>query len=774
MKTNNFGGIEKKRFINGLFLVVILCSLLIIRTLGAAPAMEPTAEAAPKQSDEIQKTIAILEDDEKRAEVVKLLRLMELLNSEKAAAAPEEAEETESTAPPSGFKAYLQNLAGGAVRGLSVSGIALEQSALEFRQVMKALSAPEAADLWRPYVLKTFAWGILCLLGTHIVLRKFNKIPAFQPTLAGRLKAALKYGLLVGGPNLVLIITLLALPGLSTTTRGVTVDMATGFTFIHAFMQHFFINLAGLYIFLRVVSILFERNAQGHALIDIHPVLARHFQHSFKILAVYLACFVFFKETFLENFVTGILYSIALIALVLPVSIYLTIRLRELNRLFFTIGEAEATAAGSEKNETAPAYESGVPRKPDLDFRADLFIKRHWSTIAVAVVWILAFIFLLNPADASDRFVGRSVATLVIIGLAGLTIKIARLLMARFVSHNTDSGRIFLLNLDNLANAVVWLGTAGLLLATWGLPLERIIRNDITRDIIGRALTIFITLAALTVFMRYSRIVTAWLLSVPNLARNRNWRTMTPLALTAARALAIFITMVVILERLGVNIGPILAGAGILGLGVGMGAQSLVKDIINGLSILLMDTLSVGDYVTIAGQSGTVDNVGLRTIRLRDGAGNLIVVPNSTVDSIVNMTRDYSQDLIEFITPFDADPDEMLKMATDVAQDLSDDPDWLIYMYSPVQVVGIVGFDQNGTTIRMKINTTAGTQWLVGRELRLRLKRRMLQMDIKSTWFGQNVFLFNGDPECRVPAAGPAPAKGGPPAGSRDKPCDGK
>jgi small conductance mechanosensitive channel len=235
---------------------------------------------------------------------------------------------------------------------------------------------------------------------------------------------------------------------------------------------------------------------------------------------------------------------------------------------------------------------------------------------------------------------------------------------------------------------------------------------------------------------------------------------MTPLALTAVRALAVFTGVVVILERLGVNVGPILAGAGILGLGVGMGAQSLVKDVINGISILMMDTLSVGDYVTIGGRSGTVETVGLRTIRLRDAAGNLTVVPNSSVDTIVNMTRDYSQDLIEFTVPYDANPDDMLKLAGEVARSLSDDRDWQRYLMSPVDLMGVTAFDANGTTIRLKINTTAGNQWTVGRELRLRLKRKMLEAGYTSPWFGQSVFVLPGDSKYAAPRKNPGENNG--------------
>ena len=744
MNARCFAKIDKNFLQAAIWGAVVIFLLLVSQSLAAAP------ESTPEQENraDLQKTITLLEDDEKRAEVIKILRLLSELNVEEQTAA-HAADENASPAEPatqSGLKAYVRNQASSLIKNLSVADIAFKQALTEFLKIMKTLAAPEVVELWRPYVLEISSWGLGCLLAIFLLTRKFGRITSFEPTLGGRAKAVLKYCLLMGGPNLVLIAALLVLPNLSPTAKGVTADMAIGFSFIHSVVLHFFINMSGLYIYLRMIAALFRRNDQGNAIIDIHPVLARHFLHSSKVFAIYFACLVFVKIILLEHFAMGILYSLTIVVLTLPLPVYLTFRILKLQQLVFIVQEAEATADVDEPA-LSPPDETNIQRKPNLDFRADIFLKRHWAAIANIGIWTLASISLLNPRDASDRFVSRLAITLAIIVLATLTIKAARLAMARFIAYDTEHGRRFLLNIDSLANVTVWLIASILTLLTWGLPLGELIYNDIVRDIAGRGLTIIIILTALVVFMRFSRVATEWILSVPDLGRNRNWRTVAPLISTAMRALAVFTTIVVILERLGVNVGPILAGAGILGLGVGMGAQSLVKDVINGLSILLTDTLSVGDYVTIAGQSGTVENVGLRNIRLRDASGNLIVVPNSSIDSIVNMTRDYSQDVVEFTVPCDADPDEMLNMAAEVAQEISNDPDWRIYMTTPVAVIGIVNFNEAGTTIRLKNFTTAGNQWMVSRELRLRLKRRMLQMNIKSTQFGRSVFLINREHE---------------------------
>ena len=714
-------------------------------------AEETSGSKPPTQPDEIQRTIDLLEDDQRRRELVTLLKLLAALDEEKAEAVLKQAGagELEEPRPDPGnrgaLKTALSGLAEEAWRDVSASGSGLRQSWRAMKNVLKALQAPIAVEMWRPYLFKIFVWGLICLLATFIIIKKFGKLPEACDTwdFYSRFKAVIKYILIVAGPNLVLILSLLALPQLSTTAPGVTADLGIGFSFIHAFIQHFFVNLSILYITLEFAKVLFTPGQSGHSVVNVHPVLSRHFMHSLRVTAIYLACLVFFKETFMEHFVSGSLYAVLMTALTLPLPIYLTARLTKLRRLVHAVSEAEASAAMDEEPDKSGRAAEAAP-KPRLDYQVDLLIKKHWTPLSIAVVWGLWLLSLINPVDTSERFVGRLIISLSLLGLAATGVTLLRRTMLRFVSRDTENGRRLLLHVDLLTNILTWIVLGGAVVTIWGLPLDSLLGNAVIRNISGRALAIVVVIVALTVFVKFSRVATEWLLSSPDLARNRNWRTMTPLVLTAVRALAVFMGVVVILERLGVNIGPILAGAGILGLGVGMGAQSLVKDVINGISILLMDTLSVGDYVTIGGKSGTVEIVGLRSIRLRDPAGNLTVVPNSAVDTIVNMTRDYSQDLVEFTVPYDADPDAMLNMAREVADELSRDRAWKPSLTSPVGVVGITAFDANGTTIRLKVNTTAGDQWAVGRELRLRLKRRMLRDGIKSTWFGQNVFYFKG------------------------------
>lgn len=731
----------------------------------AAPQAETDAPPPAAESAEIQKVINILQDDQKRGDMITLLKLLATLDQERAREIINGAEsggtdQTRAAAEPGSVEAALSGLAERAWRNIGSTGAGLRQSWREARNVFDALRSPLGVEMWRPYLLKIFIWGLVCLLGVFFIVKKFGGLPETCPDqpFNERLKMAVKYVLTVAGPSLALIVSLLAIPGLSSTAPGVTADMALGFSLIQSFVQHFFINLSALYIFLEMVKTIFTPGSGGRSVAGLHPVLSRHLMRSLRVLAIYLAVLVFFKETFMEHFAGGSLFLVLTIALTLPIPAYLTARLTRFSRLVHAVGEAEASAAMDEEEPAGPEDDLDAPPRPRLDYQADLMFKKHWAAIAVLAVWGLWFLFLFNPMDTGIHYAVRLLVSLMLAGLAALGLVLTRQALLRFISQDSDNGRRLLLHVDLLLNVLMWPTLAAVVIVLWGAPLSRLLESDVARDILGRALAIALVAVALVVFVKFSRAATEWLLSSPDLSRNRNWRTITPLVLTAVRALAVFTGLVVILERLGVNVGPILAGAGILGLGVGMGAQSLVKDLINGVSILLADTLAVGEYVAIGGKSGTVESVGLRSIRLRDVSGNLTVVPNSLVDTIVNMTRDYSQDIVEFNVPYDADPDAMLRMAREVADELSRDRDWRDRLTDPVSVVGITAFDSDGTTIRMKLNTTAGDQWSVGRELRLRLKRRMLREGITSTWYGRNIVYFkqHEEDEAAGPPAEPA------------------
>ena len=179
-----------------------------------------------------------------------------------------------------------------------------------------------------------------------------------------------------------------------------------------------------------------------------------------------------------------------------------------------------------------------------------------------------------------------------------------------------------------------------------------------------------------------------------------------------------------ILNEIGIAIGPILATAGIGGLAVGFGAQTIVKDVIAGLFLLVEDRIRVGDIVQISGRSGIVEAIHLRTIQLRDEAGNVHVIPNGTVDVVTNMTRDFSRWVAEIRVGIQADLDQVYATLRAVGDELRQDAALAKYVLDPLEILGLESIGGGLIVVKARITTQAGKQWKIGRELNRRIKQR--------------------------------------------------
>jgi small conductance mechanosensitive channel len=178
-----------------------------------------------------------------------------------------------------------------------------------------------------------------------------------------------------------------------------------------------------------------------------------------------------------------------------------------------------------------------------------------------------------------------------------------------------------------------------------------------------------------------------------------------------------------VLHHVGVNITPILAGVGILSLAVGFGAQTLVKDVINGLFILVEDSIAVGDVVTIRGTGGLVEAVNVRTIRLRDLQGSVHIIPNSQVDMITNMTMDYSYYALDVRVAYREDTDAVVAALQEIDAEMRADPTFAADMLAPIEILGVDQFTDSAVVIKARLKTKPIKQWSVGREFNRRMKK---------------------------------------------------
>jgi small conductance mechanosensitive channel len=183
------------------------------------------------------------------------------------------------------------------------------------------------------------------------------------------------------------------------------------------------------------------------------------------------------------------------------------------------------------------------------------------------------------------------------------------------------------------------------------------------------------------------------------------------------------LTLLEIMAELGVNLAPFLAAAGIGGLAVGFGAQTLVKDLISGFFLLLENQVRVGDVVLIGGTGGLVESMGFRTLTLRDLYGNVHVIPNGSVERVTNMTRDYSRYVFDIGVSYREDPDEVMAVIGEVGDEILRDPEFAPDILEPLEMLGVDRFAESAMIIRCRITTKPIKQWRVGREFNRRLKK---------------------------------------------------
>jgi small conductance mechanosensitive channel len=206
--------------------------------------------------------------------------------------------------------------------------------------------------------------------------------------------------------------------------------------------------------------------------------------------------------------------------------------------------------------------------------------------------------------------------------------------------------------------------------------------------------------------------------------REQRGQTISQLLRSVGKALLVALAVLLSLNVF-IDIKPLLAGAGILGLAVSFGAQSLVKDVISGFFFLIEGQFAVGDVIEIAGKSGVVERMTLRIVMLRDLQGILHMIPNGQISTVSNMTRGWSRAVVDVGVAYGTDVDKALEIFRHEAARMAGDLPWQADLDGPPEVVGVNELGDSQVTIRTLFRTLPGKQWGVGREFRRRIKNRL-------------------------------------------------
>lgn len=274
-----------------------------------------------------------------------------------------------------------------------------------------------------------------------------------------------------------------------------------------------------------------------------------------------------------------------------------------------------------------------------------------------------------------------------------------------------------------LVRLAVGAGVLVVVLGLWGIDARAWLSGEAGARLVRLALVIIIATALVEISgFIIKRLIGGFARRSTDPRRAAQLNTLGPILTGCAQTVLVVVGGLTILTELGLKVGPILASAGVLGIAVGFGAQTLVKDFLTGLFLIAEDVVSVGDNVQIAGSSGVVEAMTLRTIRLRDANATLHIFPYSEAQVIHNRTKVFSSYLAEIPISYDSDLDQALAVIRKVGDELRADPAFKTLITKPFEVMGVDRLADNAVYIQARFVTEPRAQWQVGREFNRRLK----------------------------------------------------
>ena len=239
------------------------------------------------------------------------------------------------------------------------------------------------------------------------------------------------------------------------------------------------------------------------------------------------------------------------------------------------------------------------------------------------------------------------------------------------------------------------------------------------------------------------------------LERAKRARTLGTVLTNITTALVIVVATLMILNEFGVNTSAAVTGAGIVGVALGFGAQTLVRDLIGGFFLILENQVRVGDVVAINGIGGLVEAINLRTTILRDEEGTVHVIPNGAINTLANRSMHFSFYVVNLPLAYGEDTDKVSAILREVGDELQRDDAYMPFILEPLDVIGVDAFEETAVRLKARIKTAPLKQWFVGRELRRRLKKKLEERGVE-LWSPQKTVAVNSPLVRKPPSSGPA------------------
>lgn len=345
----------------------------------------------------------------------------------------------------------------------------------------------------------------------------------------------------------------------------------------------------------------------------------------------------------------------------------------------------------------------------------------------------------MSSLNWQDAAVGLGLALVIAVVIGQLAARVVRfgLVAATGKSEGSSFRDPIQRRPIRVARAIVFLATMVLITPpilealgvdlSYGIPLERAtawLFEESLRVVLIAVLAYFAIRVAVLSIDHFEQVVTK---RTKNSEHQREFaerlHTIGGLIKNAVNVLVVSAAVLMVLQEFGINIAPVLTAAGIGGLAIGFGAQNLVRDVISGFFLILEDQIHVGDVVSVDGTSGLVEAVKLRTIVLRDLSGTVHVIPNGSITTLSNMTKEFSYYVIDVGVAYKEDTDHVVDVLHEVGQELQSNEAFGRNILAPLEILGVNDFADSAVTIKIRIKTLPMKQWMVGRELRRRIKK---------------------------------------------------
>ncbi|WP_051564654.1 mechanosensitive ion channel domain-containing protein [Desulfovermiculus halophilus] len=355
-------------------------------------------------------------------------------------------------------------------------------------------------------------------------------------------------------------------------------------------------------------------------------------------------------------------------------------------------------------------------------------LSRIWHIAVLAYFLAILNISILRPGDALPVVMLATVKTLVFVGI-GLILSgiLSQLIGRRIVLTEELRDKIPLLetrlnayipNILKVIRAVILAAVVLFILDAWGLfDVGSWYASPGGRNLIGKVFSVAVILiVALAVWVALASVIEHFL--NPRAGRGEPTARAKTLISLFRNALAItlmIMTGMIVLAEIGINIGPLIAGAGVLGLAIGFGAQKLVQDIITGVFIQIDNAMNTGDVVTAGGITGVAERLSIRSVGLRDLSGTYHIVPFSSVGTVSNFMRDFAFHVGEYGIAYRESIDEAVSCLREAFDQLAVDEEFKDHILAPLEVSGVTALADSSVNIRVRIMTSPGMQWAVGR-----------------------------------------------------------